>query len=121
MKMKRGDVYLARLEPRSGSEQRGYRPVVLVSDDLMNQEPRWASLIVLPITSSARQAQRKRYLGPTIVPLAKGEGGLKQESFVLCHQVTTLDRSKLLQALGSLEESSLNKINQGLKLALSLI
>jgi mRNA interferase MazF len=121
MTMKRGDVFWAKLEPRSGSEQRGQRPVVLISDDLMNQEPRWSSLIVLPITSSPSQGKRRQtFLGPTIVPVAAGEGGLSQESFVLCHQVTTLDRSKLLKHLGTLEESTLEQIAKGLKLSLGL-
>ncbi len=115
--MKRGDVFLARLEPRSGSEQRGQRPIVLVSDDLMNQEPRWSSLIVLPVTTSSRQAQR----GPTVVPLAMGEGGLNKKSVVLCHQITTLDRSKLLKPLGHLNLDTLELIARGLKLSLGLV
>lgn len=56
------------------------------------------AVIVVPVSSSLSQARR----GPTAVPLAVGIGGLAQESVALCHQVTTLDHSKLDALLGSL-------------------
>ncbi len=88
----------------------------------MNQETSWSSLIVLPITSSPSQGKRRQtFLGPTVVPVSVGEGGLSQESFVLCHQVTILDRSKLLKTLGKLGEGTLEQIDKGLKLSLGLL
>jgi mRNA interferase MazF len=119
--MKRGDVFSATLEPRSGNEQRGQRLVVLISDDLMSQETSWSSLIVLPITTSSKQKRKQTFLGPTVIPIPKNEGGLSQESFVLCHQVTTLNRSKLLKPLGQLGESTLEQVDKGLKLSLGLL
>ena len=59
--MKRGDLYWAVLAPRSGSEQQGRRPVIVVSHDGFNQTTAWRSVIVVPISSSATQAHR----GPT--------------------------------------------------------
>jgi len=114
--VKRGDVYVADLVPRSGSEQTGRRPVIVVSHDGFNQTPHWRSIIVIPLSTSPTQAGR----GPTVVPLGKGVGGLRRESVVLCHQVTTLDRAKLTKRLGGLPEESLVRVEAALRAALSL-
>ena len=61
--MKRGEIYWADLAPRSGAEQTGRRPVILVSHDGFNQTPAWKSIIVVPISTAAPQGKR----GPTVV------------------------------------------------------
>ena len=114
--MKRGDVYWAELKPRSGSEQQGTRPVVVVSHDAFNQTPSWNSVIVVPVSTSKAQAKR----GPTALLLPKGSGGLKQESVALCHQVTTLDRSKLTKQVGTLSSLLLQQLEAALRAALDL-
>ena len=96
--MKRGEVYLADLSPRSGSEQRGIRPAIVLTHDGFNQNPNWHSIIVIPVSTSGTQASR----GLTVVRLPQGAGGLDRESIALCHQITTLDRSKLTRRLGEL-------------------
>lgn len=115
--MRRGEIYWANVFPRSGSEQRGSRPVIIVSHDGFNQTPGWRSVIVVPISSSEAQARR----GPTAVPLARGAGGLKKAGVALCHQVTTLDRAKLVQRVGALPSDLMSQIATGLKSALDLI
>jgi mRNA interferase MazF len=87
--MKWGEVYWADLAPRSGSEQQGRRPVVVISHD--NQTQNWRSVIVVPLSTSVAQAGR----GPSAVLLPQGAAGLGKDSVALCHQVTTLDRLKL--------------------------
>lgn len=114
--MKRGEVYVADLAPRSGSEQQGRRPVIVLSHDAFNQAPGWRSMIVVPVSTSATQAKR----GLTAVLLPQGAGGLKQESVALCHQVTTLDRAKLSQRIGELTADRLRQVEAGLKAALDL-
>lgn len=114
--MRRGDIYWADLRPRSGSEQRGQRPCIVVSHNAFNQTPNWQSIIVVPVSTSKRQALR----GPTAIPLSKGTGNLSQASIALCHQVTTLDRAKLTQYVGTLKIEHLREINKGLKAALDL-
>lgn len=114
--MRRGDIYWADVAPRSGSEQSGRRPVIVVSHDGFNQTPGWRSVIVAPVSTSANQAMR----GPTAVYIPKGAGGLKRESVALCHQVTTLDRAKLTERIGALPQDILSQINDGLKAALDL-
>ena len=114
--MKRGDVYWANLAPRSGSEQAGRRPVIVISRDAFNQVPEWRSVIVVPISTSSSQARR----GPTAIALAAGAGGLPHASVALCHQVTTLDRSKLDVLLGTLTAAELQEVEDGLGIALGM-
>lgn len=114
--MKRGDVFVAELVPRSGSEQSGRRPVVIVSHDGFNLTPNWRSIIVVPLSTSINQARR----GPTAISIGTSEGGLSVQSIALCHQVTTLDRSKLKQHLGTLSQRKMAEIENGLKAALDI-
>jgi len=114
--MKRGEVYWADLVPRSGSEQAGRRPVILVSHDGFNQTPGWRSIIVVPISSSSSQRMR----GPTVIELSGGVAGLPKTSFAVCHQVTTLDRAKMTRRVGALPPESLREVEEGLKAAMDL-
>jgi len=115
--VKRGDVYWAELRPRSGSEQSGRRPVVIVSHDGFNQVAAWRSIIIVPLSTSPKQRRR----GPTAVLLPKGTAGTRQESVVLCHQVTTLDRSKLTEWIGEIPTGLLKRVNEGVQAALALL
>ena len=104
--MRRGDVWWALLQPRSGSEQHGRRPVVVLSHDSFNQTTKWNSVIVIPCSTSPQQNLRT----PTVVPLSKGVAGLPQNCVALCHQITTLDRSKLERQIGYLPDPELRAI-----------
>ena len=114
--MRRGEVYWAELAPRTGAEQSGRRPVIVVSHDGFNEVPTWRSVIVVPVSTSETQARR----GPTAVLLASGVGGLRATSVALCHQVTTLDRTKLSERLGMLPHGTLIELEDGLRAALDL-
>src|SRR5215213_9746240 len=114
--MNRGEVYWADLVPRSGSEQQGRPPVVVISNNAFNHAQSWRSIIVVPISTSAIQAAR----GPSAVLLMQGTAGLRKDSVVLCHQVTTLDRTKLTKRIGELSPTDLSLVENGLKAALDL-
>jgi len=114
--MRRGEVYWADLVPRSGSEQRGRRPVIVISHDAFNQTQGWRSIIVVPLSTSTAQSGR----GPSAVLLPQGTAGLGKESVALCHQVTTLDRSKLTQRIGELNSTELRQVEDGIKAAMDL-
>jgi mRNA interferase MazF len=114
--MRRGDVYWAELVPRSGSEQTGRRPVILVSSDGFNQTPNWKSLIVVPVSTSAAQTRR----APTVVGMPAGVAGLAKASVAICHQVTTLDRGKLTRRIGTLPPDLMEDLGNALKAALEL-
>ncbi len=109
-------MFWAELRPRSGSEQRGRRPVIVVSNDGFNLTAMWRSVIVVPVSASGSQARR----GPTAIPLPAGAGGLTRGSVALCHQVTTLDRAKLAERVGALSPALVIAVNAGLKAALDL-
>ena len=114
--MLRGEIYWADLTPRSGSEQKGKRPVLIISHNGFNTTPNWRSVIVVPISTSKEQTRR----GHTVVLLSEQVGGLKKESVILCHQITTLDRTKLSQKIGVLPNKILKNVEQALKVALDL-
>jgi mRNA interferase MazF len=114
--VRRGEIWWANLAPRSGSEQAGVRPVLILSHDAYNEAPGWRSVMVAPLTTSLRQARR----GPTAIPIAAGTAGLEHDSTVLCHQITTLDRSKLTQRFGMLADQDMERIEVGAKSALGL-
>jgi mRNA-degrading endonuclease toxin of MazEF toxin-antitoxin module len=112
----RGDVYRATLVPRSGSEPRVRRPVIVVSHDGFNETPGWRSIIVVPVSTSGSQARR----GPTAVALPAGSGGLERAGVALCHQVTTLDLGKLTARVGALPRHLVVAVDAGLRAALDL-
>lgn len=114
--MKRGDVFWADLIPRSGSEQTGRRPVIVVSHDGFNRTETWRSVIVVPVSTALAQAAR----GPTVVDLPRGTGGLRKASLAVCHQVTTLDRRKLSERLGTLPEEVLERVGHALMAAMDI-
>ena len=114
--MRRGDLYLAELSPRSGAEIQGGRPVLVVSHDSFNRVMAWQSVMVVPLTTSAAQARR----GPTAVPIPDGAGGLRGDGVAVCHQITTLDRTKLIRRLGALPADVLTAVELGIKAALDL-
>lgn len=111
--MNRGEVYWADLVPRSGSEQTGRRPVIVVSHDGFNLAEGWRSVIVVPMSTSGSQAKR----GPSAVPIPAGSGGLPKQGVAFCHQVTTLDRAKLTRRTGMLSRELLAEVEGGLRAA----
>ena len=115
--MRRGELYWADLIPRSGSQQKGRRPVVVMSHDGFNQTSAWRSVIVVPVSTSSAQAAR----GPTAIEIPKGSGGIRKDSVALCHQITTLDRAKLTARIGALPADMIRRIEKGLKAALDIL
>ena len=115
--MRRGEIYWADLVPRSGAEQTGRRPVIVISHDGFNQSLSWRSIIVVPISTSASQGRR----GLTVVEIPGGAAGLPKTCLAVCHQVTTLDRAKLTKRIGTLSPEVLRLVEEALKAALDLV
>jgi len=82
-----------------------------------NQSENWRSIIIVPLTTSTKQAKR----GPTAIKIPKGEGGLKKEGTVSCHQLTTLDRKKFTRRIGKLSSFYMKQVEAGIKVALELV
>ena len=114
--MRRGEVWEAVLEPRSGSEQRGTRPVIIVMRETFLKNESWRSITVVPLSTSSTQRSR----GPTSVTLEPGDSGLTHSSVALCHQITTLDRAKFNQRLGQLSPQDLTRIEAGMLIGLGI-
>ena len=114
--MKRGEIHWAEFEPRSGSEPRGIRPALVFSSDALNGIPGWRSILVVPFGTSGKQARR----GPTAVAIPAGASGLKGDSVALCHQLTTLDRSKFLGYIGVIAPTALQTVEDGIRAALDM-
>jgi len=113
---KRG-VYFVDLAPRSGSEQSGRRPCVVVSTDAFNEAPGWRSITVVPLTAAPRWLE----VSPTTVVSERGEANLAKRSAALAHQVTTVDKAKLLTPkVGALSAERLAQLNQALRNYLAL-
>jgi len=83
--MKRGDVYLADLDPTKGSEQAGRRPVLIFEDDRLI--PATLTVVVVPFTTNLKMQNL-----PTCVFVPAGEGGLRVDSVAIGHQIRALDK-----------------------------
>jgi mRNA-degrading endonuclease toxin of MazEF toxin-antitoxin module len=115
--MVRGEVYFMDLTPRSGSEQVGRRPCIIVSHDALSANPRWRSVTVVPLTSAPRWQRPS----PTTVLFEPGEGNLPRSSAALAHQVTTLDKSKIIgPAVGRLAQAKMAELETALRNYLTL-
>ena len=94
-------IYQADLDPTTGREQAGERPVLVVSAEPLNE--RYDVVTVVPLTS--RKAGRIPRLGEVLLPA--GAAGLKQESIALCYQVRALDKSRLGKQYGHIADANL--------------
>jgi mRNA interferase MazF len=104
MSFKKWDIYRANLDPIIGSEQGKSRPVLIISEDYINELLNVVN--VLPITT--RKIGRQIYPNEALVEA--NLFGLEKESIVLCHQIRTLDKSRLSNKFGSI--STIDKQNE---------
>src|SRR5215831_4824675 len=98
MTVNRWQVWLANLDPVVGSEQGRTRPVLVLSETIVNRV--LPVVNALPITS--RKQARRIYPNEALIPA--GEAGLHLESIVLCYQIRTLDKTRLIALLGTLDD-----------------
>jgi len=112
--MRRGEIYLATLDPVAGSEQGGTRPVLVVSRDALNANA--PIVIVVPLTSR----ENKKRLYPTHVALSAREGSLTKDSVVLCEQVRAISKTRLTKKVGEISPQMLSVVDATLRIALDL-
>ncbi len=111
--VKRGDLYYADLSPVIGSEQGGVRPVLIVQNDIGNKHS--PTIIAAAITSQINKAKL-----PTHIELDTTCGLLK-DSVVLTEQIRTLDKQRLMDKIGTLEESIMQRVNSALLISLGFL
>jgi mRNA interferase MazF len=87
--LKRGEVWLADLNPTQGSEQAGIRPVIIFQNNLVSQFS--TTTIAIPLTTNQRRAAL-----PVCLLIEQGNGGLSQDSVALCFQMRVLDKQEIV-------------------------
>ena len=113
MIIKRGEIFLANLEPAKGSEQGGVRPGLIIQNDISNKHS--PVTIIAAITSKIFE---KEY--STNIFISKEDSGLDKDSNILLNQIRTLDNSRLIKKIGLLDNFTMNKVDRAIKVSLSL-
>ncbi len=113
MTVKRGEIYYADLSPVVGSEQGGVRPVLIVQNDIGNRYS--PTVIAAAITS-----QKEKSKLPTHIEINSQVCGLSRDSVVLLEQIRTLDKKRLKEKMGRLDDGSMGQINQALSISFGL-
>lgn len=111
--VKRGEIYYADLSPVIGSEQGGTRPVLIVQNDVGNKFS--PTVIAAAITS-----QRFKTSLPTHIRVNADGCGLAKDSIVLLEQVRTLDKKRLREKMGILDENDMNRVDRALSVSLGI-
>jgi mRNA interferase MazF len=112
--VKRGDIYYADLSPVVGSEQGGVRPVLIIQNDIGNKYS--PTVIATAITSQINKAKM-----PTHIELDANEYGLSKDSVVLAEQIRTIDKRRLKEKIGHLDERLMNRVNEALEISFGLL
>lgn len=101
MIFKKWAICKADLDPVIGSEQSKSRPVLIISEDQINELLNIVN--ILPITS--RKPGRLVYPNEVLIPA--GQFGLVNESIILCHQIRTVDKRRLSKTYGQINDRQL--------------
>ncbi len=113
MTVKRGDIYYADLSPVIGSEQGGLRPVLIVQNDVGNKYS--PTVIAAAITS---QVGKNRL--PTHIDVIADRFGLAKDSVILLEQIRTIDKQRLKEKMGHLDDSIMKRVNDAIGVSFGL-
>ena len=113
---RRGEIWLIDFNPARGHEQAGIRPALVIQSDAINRTG-FGTVVVLAV-SKATSVKRRGILN---VELRRGEGGLRLDSIVKCHQVYTIDRSRLTRRFGRLDDTRMAEIDRTTQLVLGFL
>ena len=111
--VKRGDIFYADLSPVVGSEQGGVRPVLIVQNDTGNRHS--PTVIAAAITSQTGKARL-----PTHISLAAMSCGLPKDSVVLLEQIRTLDKRRLREHMGRVDETMMKQVDSAIAVSFGL-
>lgn len=114
MVIKRGDMFYADLSPVVGSEQGGIRPVLIIQNNIGNKYS--PTVIVSAITSQLNKNKL-----PTHIELDSEEFGLKADSIILTEQIRTIDKSRLKEKIGHINDAKvMSQIDNALGVSFGL-
>ena len=111
--VKRGDIFYADISPVVGSEQGGTRPVLIVQNDMGNKHS--PTVIAAAITSQMNKARLPTHIeliGPTV--------GLTKNSVVLLEQIRTIDKKRLREHMGRLDQDMMQKVDDAIAVSFGL-
>ncbi len=111
--IKRGDIYYADLSPVVGSEQGGTRPVLIIQNNLGNKHS--PTVIAAAITSQMNKAKL-----PTHIELTGPAVGLTKDSIVLLEQIRTIDKRRLREHMGRLDQEMMDKVDNAIAVSFGL-
>ena len=111
--VKRGDIFYADLSPVVGSEQGGVRPVLIIQNNTGNRHS--PTVIAAAITSQTGKAKL-----PTHIELAAMSCGRPQESVLLLEQIRTLDKRRLRERMGCLDEKLMHRVDSPIAVSFGL-
>ena len=109
--IKRGELYYADLSPVVGSEQGGVRPVLIIQNNTGNKYS--PTVIACAVTSQLTKARL-----PTHIEIPQGNYGLLKDSVVLLEQIRTLDKRRLKEKLGVLDEPFMRRVDKAILISL---
>jgi len=104
--MKQAEIWYADLNPVKGSEQAGYRPVVIISGDLLNKYLQ--IVIACPLTTSIKNYKGNVVLKPST------ENGLEKTSEILVFHIRSISKDRLVKRIGHITSEELEKLKSGL-------
>ena len=113
MIIKRGDIYYADLSPVIGSEQGGLRPVLIIQNDIGNKYS--PTVIAAAITSQINKTKLT-----THIELYAESFGLAKNSVILLEQIRTIDKRRLKEKMGHLDEKLMDKVNDAISISFGL-
>ncbi|MBR7116231.1 MAG: type II toxin-antitoxin system PemK/MazF family toxin [Clostridia bacterium] len=113
MNIKRGDIYYADLSPVIGSEQGGLRPVLIVQNDVGNKHS--PTVIAAAITSRLGKTKLPTHIDVTGVGV-----GLAKDSVILLEQIRTIDKQRLKEKMGHLDEDTMKNVNSAIEISFGL-
>ena len=111
--IKRGELYYADLSPVVGSEQGGVRPILVVQNDTGNKHS--PTVIAAAITSQTGKAKL-----PTHIEVSSPNAGLTKDSVILLEQIRTIDKRRLREHMGCLDESVMNQVDSAIAVSFGL-
>lgn len=118
--IKRGDIYYADLSPVVGSEQGGIRPVLIVQNNIGNRYS--PTVIAAAITSRTEKTKLPTHIEVTGETAVGGitACGLQKNSVILLEQMRTLDKKRLRERMGRLDDTMMSKVNGAIQISLGL-
>ena len=112
MNVRRGDIYYADLSPVVGSEQGGMRPVLIVQNDVGNK---YSPTVIAAITSKTSKSKL-----PTHIEVYADKYGLAKDSVILLEQIRTIDKTRLKEKMGHLDDYVMNQVNDAITVSFGL-